>query len=92
MKILETIRSVFGLNGHALAEPEVDQDLEPFDDEETKMIIELDADEAEELLKLTVAEQRASVEPFAMETINLKSRISDILKPEESEDAHPATR
>ena len=73
MSLLETIKTVLGLNGHAISEPEAEPDLEVAcpDDEETKTMIELDADEAEELLNKTAAEQSASVKPFAMETINL---------------------
>lgn len=95
MTFFETIKTVFGLNGQVAEEPEAEPDLEVAcpDDEETKMMIELDADEAEELLKITVAEQRASVEPFAMETINLRGRLSDVLKPEGTDDERiPATR
>lgn len=56
------------------------------DDEETKTSIELDADEAEELLRQTAAEQKAGTGAFSQQTVNLHGRLSDIMKSEGTDD------
>lgn len=86
MNILDGISNFFGWNGHAKTEIEPEPESELFDDEETKRVIELDADEAEELLRATVVEQKASVETFGHETINLREKFSEILKSEGKDD------
>ena len=86
MNILDGISRIFGWNGHA--KTEIESEPEVFDDEETKMVIELDADEAEELLRATAVEQKASVETFGHETINLREQFSEILKSEGKDDEH----
>ncbi|KKL11855.1 hypothetical protein LCGC14_2541640, partial [marine sediment metagenome] len=71
MNIFDGVARLFGLNGHAEEKPNGKTAVAPeiWDDEETKMIIELDADEAEELLRIAGAEQKASVEEFGQTTV-----------------------
>ncbi len=80
MRILEKIKAAFRWNGHV--EPEAESELVVPDDEETKMIIELDADAAEAQLEAVAAEQKKSATVFGTETINLREQFSEILKSE----------
>ena len=82
MRIIEQIKAAFGWNGHSNGEVVPEPEIVVCDDEETKMIIELDADAAEALLEVTAAEQKKSATLFGTETVNLREQFSEILKSE----------
>lgn len=84
MNILDGISKLFGWNGYA--KTEIEPESEVFDDEETKMIIELDADAAEAQLQAVAAEQKKSATVFGTETVNLREQFSEILKSEGKDD------
>lgn len=84
MNILDGISKFFGWNGYA--KTEIEPESEVFDDEETKMVIELDADEAEELLRSTAVEQKQSATVFGTETVNLRKQFLEILESEGKDD------
>jgi hypothetical protein len=83
MKFFEILKRAFGLeDGQPVAETSTP------DDEETKTSIEIDADEAEELLRQTTAKQKAGTGAFSQQTVDLHGRLSDIMKSEGTDDGH----
>ena len=84
MRILEQIKAAFRWNGHA--EAKAKPEIVVVDDEETKMIIELDADAAEAQLEAVAAEQKKSATVFGTETVNLREQFLEILESEGKDD------
>ena len=84
MTFFEILKRAFGSKNGEVAPTEGSAP----DDEETKTSIELDADEAEELLRQTAAEQKAGTGAFSQQTVNLHGRLSDIMKSEGTDDGH----